>query len=107
MATVLLLAGHATTTNLIANAVLALLRHPDQLAAVRADPSLIDGLVEETLRYDGPAANPTLRFTKRELTIGHTVVPAHEVVVLSLAGADRDPARFADPDTFDVGRAGV
>jgi cytochrome P450 len=104
MATVFLLAGHATTVNLIANGVLSLLRHPDELAAFRADLSLVDGVVEETLRYEGPVVNPTLRFTREEVTIGDTKIPANEVVILSIAGADRDPDAFADPDTFDIRR---
>jgi pikromycin synthase len=106
MATVLLLAGHATTVNLIANAVLTLLRHPDQLAAIRADPSLIDDAVEETLRYEGPVTNPMLRYTRQQTRVGQITVPANEVVILSLAAADRDPDRFTEPDTFDMRRTG-
>jgi cytochrome P450 len=105
MAWLLLVAGHETTVNLISNGVLALLTHPEQLAALRADPSLIDRAVEEMLRYDGPVETPTYRFTTEPVTIGGTVVPAGgELVLVALADADRDPARFADPDRFDISR---
>jgi cytochrome P450 len=106
MTWLLLIAGHETTVNLISNGVLALLRHPDQLAALRADPSLVDDAVEETLRYDGPVETPTYRFTLEPLDIGGTVVPGGgELVLPVLADADRDPDRFPDPDRFDIRRA--
>jgi cytochrome P450 len=106
MATVLLLAGYATTVNLIADTVLTLLRHPDALASVRAEPRLADAAVEETLRYDGPVACPMLRYTSAPVRIGGTLIPANEVVVVSLASANRDERRFARPDRFDLDRAG-
>ena len=106
MATVLLLAGHATTVNLIANTVLELVRRPEHLAAVREDPDLIEAVIEETLRHDGPVVNPNLRYTRKEVRIGDTTIPANEVVILSIAAADRDPDRFSDPDAFDPARAG-
>ena len=112
----LLVAGHETTANLIANGVLALLRHPDQLAALRADPSLIDGAVDEILRYD-PPVQLTTRVVTGETTLGaegagtrqgvgdNTVtVPQGGVLLLLLAAANRDPAAFADPDRFDITR---
>ncbi|TKA11052.1 cytochrome P450 family protein [Actinacidiphila oryziradicis] len=104
MAYLLLIAGHETTVNLISNGVRALLSHPGQLAALRADFSLLDGAVEEMLRYDGPVETSTFRFTARPVEIGGTVIPAHERVLVALASADRDPARFADPDRFDIRR---
>ncbi|MFD0319247.1 cytochrome P450 family protein [Streptomyces flavalbus] len=105
MAWLLLVAGHETTVNLISNGVLALLTHPGQLAALRADPTLIDGAVEEMLRYDGPVETPTYRFTTEPVTIGGTTIPAGgELVLIALADADRDPARFPDPDRFDITR---
>lgn len=101
----LLVAGHETTVNLISNGVLALLTHPEQLAALRADLTLIDSAVEEMLRYDGPVETPTYRFTTEPLTIGDTVVPGGgELVLVALADADRDPARFPHPDRFDITR---
>jgi cytochrome P450 len=103
-ASVLLLAGHGTTVNLIGNGMLMLLRHPDQLAALRADASLVDRAVEEFLRYEGPLANPALRYTRDALLIGGTSIPANEVLLLSLPSANRDPRQFAAPDVFDVHR---
>ncbi|KAA6213173.1 cytochrome P450 [Streptomyces albofaciens JCM 4342] len=104
MAFLLLVAGHETTVNLISNGVRALLRHPAQLAALRADPALLDNAVEEMLRYDGPVETATWRFTAEPVEIGGVEIPAGEVVLVGLAGADRDPERFDAPDTFDITR---
>ncbi|MDH2389176.1 cytochrome P450 [Streptomyces sp. HNM0663] len=105
MAWLLLVAGHETTVNLISNGVLALLTHPAQLDALRADFSLLDGAVEEMLRYDGPLETPTYRFTTDPYQVGDTVIPGGgELVLVALGDADRDPARFADPDRFDIRR---
>ncbi len=99
------MAGHETTVNLISNGALALLTHPEQLAALRADPTLMDNAIEEMLRYDGPVETPTYRFTTEPVTIGDTVVPGGgELVLVALADADRDPARFPTPDRFDITR---
>jgi cytochrome P450 len=100
----LLVAGHETTVNLISNGVLALLRHPDQLAALRAEPALMANAVEEMLRYDGPVETPTYRFTREPIQIGNTLIPGGELVLVALADADRDPVRFPDPDHFDIRR---
>ncbi|WP_430477790.1 cytochrome P450 family protein [Streptomyces sp. P11-1] len=105
MAFVLLVAGHETTVNLISNGVRALLDHPDQLALLRADPGLLDGAVEEMLRYDGPVETATFRFTREEITVGPTVIPYDEPVLVALASGGRDPEKFTDPDTFDIRRA--
>ncbi|MFF7196982.1 cytochrome P450 [Streptomyces sp. NPDC008079] len=105
MAFLLLVAGHETTVNLIANGVLALLRHPDQLAALRADPGLLDGAVEEMLRYDGPVETTTWRFARETLEIGGVRVPSGDSVLIALASADRDPGRYPAPDTFDIRRS--
>ncbi|MGP3636550.1 cytochrome P450 family protein [Streptomyces sp. 24-1644] len=105
MAWLLLVAGHETTVNLISNGVLALLNHPGQLAALRADFGLIDNAVEETLRYEGPVETPTYRFTTEPLDVGGTVIPGGgELVLVAMADANRDPARYADPDRFDITR---
>jgi len=105
MAWLLLVTGFETTVNLISNGVLALLQHPGQLAALRADPALIDNAVEEMLRYDGPVETTTYRFTTEPLEIAGTPIPGGgELVLIALADADRDPARFPDPDRFDIHR---
>lgn len=100
----LLIAGHETTVNLITNTVRALLAHPEQLALLRADFGLLDGTIEESLRYEGPVENATLRFTREPVTFGDKVVPARSTVLVCLASGDRDPDRFPDPDRFDVRR---
>ncbi|MCX4735725.1 cytochrome P450 [Streptomyces sp. NBC_01363] len=104
MAFLLLVAGHETTVNLIANGVRALLDHPRQLAALRDDPELIGGAVEEMLRYDGPVETATFRYPREQVEIGRRVVPAGAPVLVSLAGADRDRGRYPEPDTFDIRR---
>lgn len=105
MAWLLLVAGHETTVNLISNGVLALLTHPGELAALRADFSLMEGAVEEMLRYEGPLETPTYRFTVQPLEIGGTVIPGGgQLVLVALADADRDPTRFPDPERFDIRR---
>ncbi|POX36160.1 cytochrome P450 [Streptomyces sp. Ru73] len=104
MAFLLLVAGHETTVGLIANGVLALLRHPDQLAALRADWGLLDNAVEEMLRYDGPVETSTWRYAAEPVEIGGTVLPAGDTVVVALGSADREPGRFAAADRFDITR---
>jgi hypothetical protein len=99
----LLLAGHETTTNLIANAVLALLRHPDQLDALRARPELVEGCTEETLRYDA-AVQLTTRVARGPLPVGDLEVPEGGVVLMLIAAANRDPDVFDDADRFDITR---
>ncbi|MGH3416068.1 MAG: cytochrome P450, partial [Actinocrinis sp.] len=104
MAFILLFAGFETTVNLIGNGTLALLRHPAQLAALLADPGLMDAAVEELLRYDGPVEFATWRFTTAPVTLGGVPIGAGEPVLAVLAAADRDPSRFTDPDTLDLTR---
>ncbi|MEU8618542.1 cytochrome P450 [Streptomyces sp. NPDC048623] len=100
----LLIAGHETTVNLIANTVRLLLGHPGQLAAVRADFGLVDAAIEESLRYDGPVETGTYRFAREDVEIAGTVIPARAIVLVGLAAGARDPGRFPDPDRFDVRR---
>ena len=96
-------AGFETTVNLIANAVVALLAHPEQLAALRADPSGWENAVEEVLRYDSPV-QVTMRNAKREVELAGVQVPKGRPVLVVLAGANRDPAVFEDPHRFDIAR---
>lgn len=107
MAFLLLVAGHETTVNLIGTGTYALLRHPAQLAALRAEESLVPNAVEEFLRWDGPVHLATIRFTPEPVTIGGVEIPAGEVVLVSLSAANRDPERFPDPDALDVRRQGA
>ncbi|MEU6975140.1 MULTISPECIES: cytochrome P450 [unclassified Streptomyces] len=104
LAYLLLIAGHETTVNLISNTVRALLTHPEQLAALRADSGLLDGTIEEGLRYDGPVESATLRFAPQALTLGGAEIPAGAIVLIGLAAGDRDPGRFPEPDRFDIRR---
>jgi cytochrome P450 len=99
----LLVAGHETTVGLISNAILALLRHPDQLAALRADPGLAADAVEETLRYDAPV-QLTGRVARGVMQVGGVSAPDGAVLLLLLAATGRDPDAFADPDRFDIRR---
>jgi cytochrome P450 len=109
MAFILLFAGFETTVNLIGNGTYALLRNPGERARLqgalhRGDTALLGTAVEELLRYDGPVELATWRFATTELAIGGTVIPAGDPVLVVLAAADRDPARFAGPDVLDLAR---
>ncbi len=99
----LLIAGHETTVNLIANAVLAMLRNPVQWTALGADAGRAPAIVEETLRYD-PPTQLVGRAAAEDMTIGGIEVPAGDAMLLLLAAAQRDPAEFDRPDTFDPDR---
>ncbi|WP_031469239.1 cytochrome P450 family protein [Sciscionella sediminilitoris] len=105
MVFVLLVGGHETMVNLIGNGTLALLRNPDQLAALRADPAGLPAAIEEFLRYDGPVNFATFRFTTEDVPIGETTIPAGEFVVVALLSANRDARRFTDPRELDIDRA--
>ncbi len=99
----ILLAGHETTVNLIGNGMLALLRHPGELARLRADLRLIQGAIEELLRYDSPVQR-TGRIPTTDIEIGGTRIPQGSLVSVQLGAANRDPAHFPDPDRLDIGR---
>jgi cytochrome P450 len=100
----LLLAGHETTVNLIGNGVWALLRHPEQLERLRANPALIEPAVEEMLRYCGPVETTTPRWAPQDLEFRGQVIPAGESVVASLLAADHDPEQFPEPEKLDITR---
>jgi cytochrome P450 len=99
----LLIAGHETTVNLIANAILAMLRHPEQWAALGADAARASAVIEETLRYD-PPVQVAGRNAAQDMVIGDTTVVKGDSMLLLLAAAQRDPAEFDRPDTFDPER---
>jgi cytochrome P450 len=100
----LLVAGHETTVNLIATGTLALLTHPSEFARLRSDPSLLPGAVEELLRYANPLNHATDRYAPEPLDVGGVLIPAGEPVLVVTSSANRDPARFPDPDRLDLGR---
>jgi cytochrome P450 len=102
-AAVLLFGGIETTEGMIANAVLHLLRHPDQLALVKMDSGLLPNAIEESLRLE-PAAAVIDRYATADVELAGAPIGRGELVRVSIAGANRDPAVFPDPDRFDVRR---
>jgi len=103
LALLLFAAGFETTTNLFGNGLLALLRHPDQLAHLRAEPACFDNLPDELLRYDG-TVQMVARSTIADVQIGEVTIPAGEQVFTLLGAANHDPARYAHADRVDVTR---
>ncbi|MEU7429513.1 cytochrome P450 [Streptomyces sioyaensis] len=104
LAFLILFAGYENTVHLIGNAVLALLDHPDLLRQLQQNPAELPTAVEEFLRYDGPGPLAIRRFPTQDVEIGGVRIPAGESVLLSIASANRDPARFPAPDALDRGR---
>jgi cytochrome P450 len=102
----LLVAGHETTVNLIANAVLAMMRDPAQWAALAADPERANVIIEETLRYD-PPVQLMMRIAGADMQIGDTLVAEGDSILLLVAAANRDPDAFDRPDVFDPDREGL
>ncbi len=100
----LLFAGHETSVNLIGNGLMALIDHPDQMEALRRDPGLMDGAVEEFFRFTNPVEHGTPRFALDEVEIAGTRIRKGEMVIPLLAAANRDESVFADPDRFDIRR---
>jgi cytochrome P450 len=101
---VLVVAGYETTANLIANGTVALLDHPDQLAALQADPDLWPSAVEELIRYDGPVQASLGYYAQADVELSGEKIPAGSVVFAGLLAANRDPAKFPDADELDVRR---
>ena len=100
----LFVAGHETTTNLLGNGLLTLLQHPQALAQLRADPTLMPGAVDEMLRFES-SVNMVARHVVAPYAIGDAVVPAGAMVFFMTGAANRDPAVFAEPDRFDITRS--
>lgn len=99
----LLVAGGETTDKAIASMIADLIAHPEQLEAVRADRSLVDAVIAETLRHSGPV-HMIMRQTEAPVEVGETTIPAEATCILMLAAANRDDRQFADPDVFDIFR---
>lgn len=100
----LIVAGHETTVNLIGNAMLALWQHPEQMARLQADPSLMPQAVEEFLRYDGSVERALNRWVAKDVTLGGQLLKRGDIVIGILNSANRDPERFDAPDAMDIGR---
>jgi cytochrome P450 len=100
----LLVAGNETTTNLIGNAVRCLVEHPEQMARLRSDLSLVPSAIEETLRFRSPV-QATIRFASGDVELGGKAIQQGQRVIVWLGAANRDPEEFPNPDTFDIGRA--
>lgn len=102
----LFFAGHESTGYFIANAMAILLRHRELFDGVRQDPSIVDRLVEELLRFEGSVKSATWRFPAEEVTVAGATIAAGDPVLIIFAAADRDPSRFADPQKLDLARGG-
>jgi hypothetical protein len=100
---VTMVGGQETTTNLIGNGLLTLIRNPTVLAQLRDDPSIIEPAVEELLRYESPSQH-TARLAPDDLTLGDKQIKKRDAVMAVMAAANRDPARFPDPDRIDLTR---
>jgi cytochrome P450 len=100
---VTMVGGQETTTNLIGNGLLTLLRHPHALARMRDDPTIVPSGVEELLRYESPSQQ-TARLTPADTELGGQAIRRRQAVIAVMAAANRDPARFADPDRLDLER---
>ncbi|HEY7439032.1 MAG TPA: cytochrome P450 [Acidimicrobiia bacterium] len=100
----LIVAGHDTTTSLIGNSVVALLEHPDRLAALRADPASIGTAIEELLRYDSPVPHATFRYAAEPVELGGVTIPEGAQVIVNLASANRDAAQYSEPDELELDR---
>ncbi|WP_280454713.1 cytochrome P450 family protein [Nocardia brasiliensis] len=103
MVTLMLIAG-MEPGSAIANGVFTLLQHPDQWEKLVTDPTLLPGCVDEILRFESPFRMLTPRFSDCPMQLGEVTIPANELILVSVAAANRDPAKFPDPDNFDITR---
>jgi cytochrome P450 len=100
---VTMVGGQETTTNLIGNGLVTLIRNPEALARIRDDPAVLETGVEELLRYESPSQH-TARLAPEEMTLGGKQIRRRDAVMAVMAAANRDPDRFPDPDTLDLTR---
>lgn len=105
MIVLLIVAGHETTVNLIANGMLALLRNPAQMALLQQEPELIETAVEEFLRYDGAVERATIRYAAEDVEIGGQLIKRSTPVIVVVGAANRDPRYFEDANSLDITRA--
>lgn len=102
--TLMIIAGHETTVNLIGNGVLALLEHPEQRRLLQEQPELIHGAIEEMLRYNGPVEFSTSRWAAEDMDFHGVHMKKGDLVVIALNSANRDASQFENPDIFDITR---
>jgi pimeloyl-[acyl-carrier protein] synthase len=100
----LMTAGHETATNMLSNALLTLLRHPDQLTLLRAEPDLLDGAIEESIRFEGPV-QIAARIAEEDRELRGVPLRAGQPLIVMIGAANRDPDVFPDPDRFDITRS--
>ncbi len=104
MAHLLLMSGFETTMNMMGNAMVTLLTHPEELALLRAQPDLLPNALEEIVRHDSPVRASMLRFTSADVDLDDVTIPAGEFIVVSIQTANHDPSRFSDPERLDFFR---
>lgn len=104
MIVLLIVAGHETTVNLIANGAVALLEHPEQMKQLQQNPDLTEDTIEEFLRYNGAVDHTTARYAAEDLTLAGQFIPRGSGIIISLVAVNRDPRQFNNPDDFDIKR---